>query len=184
MGMIDVKELASRIARMAPDEQEIVRALVHRIDRGRRTYGPWSVDNDNRNYRREALFEVYDALHYCAAELVKLSRQHRVKDDRARRVYVCHPFSDNPEVNIGKVRVICRALAEESVVPIAPHLFVPQLLDEETERDKALKLCLELIELSDEVRVYGGKVTEGMRREMEHADEKRVPIAFMEEVEA
>jgi hypothetical protein len=182
--MSDVKKLVSKIARMAPDEQEIIRTLVHRIDQGRRTYGPWSVDNDNRNYRREALFEVYDALHYCAAELVKLARQHRVRDDRARRVYVCHPFSDNPEVNIGKVKAICRALTEEGVVPIAPHLFVPQFLDEQTERDKALKLCLELVELSDEMRVYGGKVTEGMRRELEYADERNMPIAFMNEVKA
>lgn len=182
--MSNVKELVGIIERMAPDEQEIIRALIHRINRGRGTYGPWSVNDDNRNYRREALFEVYDALHYCAAELVKLARQHRVKDDRARRVYVCHPFSDNPEVNIGKVQAICRALAEDGFVPIAPHLFVPQFLDEETEREQALKLCLDLVEACDEVCVYGGKVTEGMRRELKHADNRGVPIAFMEEVTA
>lgn len=58
---------------LAPDEREIIELLHRRLDDGRRQYGPWQVD-DGRNNPREALAEVVDALHYCAAELVRLSK--------------------------------------------------------------------------------------------------------------
>jgi hypothetical protein len=53
------------------DESAILRLLSERLAEGRRVYGPWRVD-DGRRYPREALAEVLDALHYCAAELVRL----------------------------------------------------------------------------------------------------------------
>jgi hypothetical protein len=59
------------LAGFSPDEQKIVSQIIARIADGRRTYGPWRVD-DGRNNPREALAEVMDALNYCAAELVRL----------------------------------------------------------------------------------------------------------------
>lgn len=55
------------------DERDIVDTILARLHDGRRVYGPWRVD-DGRNNPREALAEVMDALNYCAAELVRLSR--------------------------------------------------------------------------------------------------------------
>ncbi|MCC6649272.1 MAG: hypothetical protein IT374_27345 [Polyangiaceae bacterium] len=66
-------EQAARIAGFAPDERAIVETLLRRLDEGRLQYGPWRVD-DGRDNPREALAEVVDALHYCAAELVRLSK--------------------------------------------------------------------------------------------------------------
>ncbi len=60
--------------RLPEDEREIIEALIKRMEQGRKTYGPWNVNNDKRNNPQEALEEVLDALHYCAAELVRLSR--------------------------------------------------------------------------------------------------------------
>jgi hypothetical protein len=65
--------LAEAIARMPADERQIIEQLVTRMEKGRRGYGPWHV-SDGRDYPVEALLEVLDALHYCAAELVRLSR--------------------------------------------------------------------------------------------------------------
>ncbi|MCC7536230.1 MAG: hypothetical protein IT379_08450 [Deltaproteobacteria bacterium] len=58
---------------LSTDERAIVELLRRRLDDGRRQYGPWRVD-DGRDNPREALAEVIDALHYCAAELVRLSK--------------------------------------------------------------------------------------------------------------
>lgn len=67
-----VKHAAS-LAGFNADERSIVETIASRIADGRRTYGPWRVD-DGRNNPREALAEVMDALNYCAAELVRLSK--------------------------------------------------------------------------------------------------------------
>lgn len=66
-------EIAKRIAALEADEREIVETLLNRMEAGRKTYGPWMV-NDGRDFAAEALEEVIDALHYCAAHLVQLSR--------------------------------------------------------------------------------------------------------------
>ena len=64
---------AASLAGFNADERSIIDTIASRIADGRRTYGPWRVD-DGRNNPREALAEVMDALNYCAAELVRLSK--------------------------------------------------------------------------------------------------------------
>jgi hypothetical protein len=85
------------------------------------------------------------------------------------RVYICHPYSADPEGNVRAVRAICRAVVEEGHLPIAPHLYLPAFVDEATERALALALCLELVTMCDEVWVYGDEPTSGMRQEILHA---------------
>ena len=65
--------LWTKVMSLREDEIAIVEALLDRLERGRKDYGPWKVD-DGRNYPKEALAEVVDALHYCAAELVKIAK--------------------------------------------------------------------------------------------------------------
>jgi len=170
--------LGGRVTALAADEREICEALLSRLERGRKQYGPWRVD-DGRDYPSEAYEEVLDGLHYVAADLV---RRRRAEGARRRRVYVCHPFADDPAGNIERVRVISRQLVALGVMPVAPHLYLPQLLDEATERGQALALCLELLATCDEVRVFGGRVTAGMRREVEHAKRRGIPVRFETEV--
>lgn len=66
-------ELGAKLAGFSADERAIVTTIVDRIAEGRNTYGEWRVD-DGRNNPKEALAEVMDALNYCAAELVRLSK--------------------------------------------------------------------------------------------------------------
>lgn len=171
--------LLARIQSLAADECAIVEAIVARIDAGRREYGPWRTD-DGRDYPREAMAEVLDGLSYCAAEIVRLQRARRTTAVRTRRVYVCHPYADDPEGNTERVRELTRALIDSGYLPIAPQLYFPQLLDESTERERALALCLELVGACDEVRVYGGRVTSGMRHEIERAETLSIPVRFVE----
>ena len=74
--MMDAQKLAQRIEALKEDEQAIVEVLLDRIEQGRTEYGPWKVD-DGRDYRAEAFDEVIDALHYCAAALLKKKRNCR-----------------------------------------------------------------------------------------------------------
>ena len=160
------------------DERAIAEVALSRLDQGRPVYGPWKID-DGRDYPREAMAEVIDALHYCAAELVRLRRNRPSTEGRLRRVYVCHPFGSDPEGNARAVRLICRALVESGCLPIAPHIYLPAFVDEATERDLAVALCLELVAVCDEVRVYGRTVTGGMRREIDRAEALGIPVRFV-----
>ncbi len=72
--MDDFLMLAARIQALGPDERAILAILLDRMELGRKQYGPWDV-NDGRHYPSETLAEVIDALHYSAAELVRLGRR-------------------------------------------------------------------------------------------------------------
>ena len=69
-------------------------------------------------------------------------------------------------------------------MPVAPQLYLPQFVDERTERERALDLCLELLDACDEVRVYGGTVTAGMRAELARAEAKGIPVRFADAAES
>jgi hypothetical protein len=83
-------------------------------------------------------------------------------------VFVSHPYRRNPGWNARRVLHIARLLALDGHLPIAPQIYLPQFVNEVAERDLALRLCLELVALSDEVRVYE-EPSEGMRLEIAEA---------------
>jgi len=169
------------LAALEGDERAILRTLLGRMHAGRGDYGPWRTD-DGRSYPREALLEVLDALNYCAAELVRIGRGESTTTVRTRRIYVCHAFSDDPDCNAARVAEICKALVDSGYVPMAPQLYLPRFVDEATERERALRLGIDLLDGCDELRVYGGRITEGMRGEIEHAEARGIPVRLAQEV--
>lgn len=90
-------------------------------------------------------------------------------------VYVCHPFSSDPPNSLTLIRKVCRSLLGEDCLPLAPRLFLPQFLDEARKRDRAMSICLRLVALVDELRVYGNP-TEGMRLEIAEARRLGIPV--------
>lgn len=70
--MINPDDIAKRIATLKDDERAIIVKLLERLEQGQKSYGPWKL-NDGRDYPKEALDEVLDALHYCAAALLQMS---------------------------------------------------------------------------------------------------------------
>jgi hypothetical protein len=94
---------------------------------------------------------------------------------------VCHPFSGDPVGNVEKIKRICRQLVDQGALPIAPQLCLPAFIDEATERELALDLCLEFVGLCDEVGVFDESVTSGMGREIDRANLYRIPIKSRKE---
>jgi hypothetical protein len=91
------------------------------------------------------------------------------------KIYVSHPFSNDPEGNRARTIRIAKGLILEGHFPIVPHLYLPAFLDEFSERQVALNLCLQLVALSDELRFYGS-LSAGMRLEIEEARALGIPI--------
>lgn len=93
-----------------------------------------------------------------------------------KKVYISHPFKDDPEGNREKAEIICKELYEQGYIPISPlHLF--SFIEEEGEnREEILNSCLDLIMLADEMYIYGD--SEGCRKEKKVADEIGMPIRY------
>lgn len=96
-------------------------------------------------------------------------------------VYIASAFKGNAEDNLAKTRIYCRLAAKEGYLPIAPHLFYPQFLDDNNpeERELGIQLGLHLLALCDEVWCFG-KITEGMAREIKEAEDLCIPIIYKE----
>ena len=105
------------------------------------------------------------------AALTKVIRQNRF-------AYICSPYRDNPRVNIMRARHYCKFAVSKGRIPIAPHLYFPQFMSEAAEREKAMSMNFELLELCGEVWVFGDKITEGMAMEIAHAVRLRKKIRY------
>ena len=74
-----------------------------------------------------------------------------------KRVFVSHPFTDDPIGNKEKVDLVCKEIAKEGYLPISPlHLFA--FMENDDERESILSMCYDLIRMCDEVWVYGNSV--------------------------
>ncbi len=91
-------------------------------------------------------------------------------------VYICSPFSSDPEGNTLKARKYSRYAVDKGAIPIAPHLLFPQFMKEETERDLALFMDRVLLGKCKEVWVFGDHISPGMQGEIELATEKNMKV--------
>jgi hypothetical protein len=91
-----------------------------------------------------------------------------------KRVYISHPFSGDIEGNRKKVEMICRELNRRGeVLPVSPvHLF--SHMDDDSKREEVLAVCLDLVEMVDELWVFGDSA--GCREEVEMAERIGLPV--------
>ena len=96
-------------------------------------------------------------------------------------VYICSRYRGDIAHNMAMARRYSRFAADRGCVPLTPHLWLPQFLSEETEREKAISMDLRLLERCDELWVCGDEISEGMAREIAHADETGIPVRHITE---
>ena len=86
-----------------------------------------------------------------------------------------------------KTRRYCLDVLRKKHIPLAPHIYFPQFLDDnrKTERELGIQCALELLKLCDEVYVYtNGKITSGMRRELRLARKMGKKIVYKKPLSA
>lgn len=98
-------------------------------------------------------------------------------------VYICSPYSGNTRRNTEMARRYSRHAIDRGCIPLTPHLWLPGILSEETERELALAVDLRLLDRCDELWVCGDVISEGMRREIDHAVEAGIPVKSIKEEE-
>ena len=105
----------------------------------------------------------------------------RSKCMRKKLVYICSPCRGDVEKNIEKAQRYCREAVElwDDVIPIAPHVYFTQFLDDTKQEERAagMDMGLSLLAMCDELWVYGiENPSEGMRSEIEYAKQHQIPI--------
>ena len=99
-------------------------------------------------------------------------------------VHICSAYSaptaEGIELNQYKAQFYSRVAVDKGYLPIAPHLLLPQFMDEATERDHALKLSCILISKCDELWAIG-EISPGMEVEIEYAKEHNKAIRYFTE---
>lgn len=84
-------------------------------------------------------------------------------------VYICSPYAGDVETNAENARKYSRFAVENMAIPFAPHLLMPQYMDEATERDLALRMGFIFLSKCEQVWVFGERITNGMAYEIRRA---------------
>ena len=99
-----------------------------------------------------------------------------------KKIYICSPYKGNTERNTARAKIYCRFAFESGHVPIAPHLYFPQFLDDgdKNERAAGIRYGLEQLWQCREVWVFGAIISDGMRAEIELAKDLKIPIKYFD----
>lgn len=83
-------------------------------------------------------------------------------------VFICSPYRGDTALNTAKARTYCRMAALQGYVPIAPHIFFTQFLDDdcETERKISIDCGIRLMAVCQEMWIFG-EPSGGMKFEMD-----------------
>ena len=86
-------------------------------------------------------------------------------------IYICSPLRGDIEQNIKNAQSYCREVILKGFVPICPHIYFTQFLDDsiESERKIGMKYGLNVLKLCDEIWIYG-EPSEGMKKEIAIAE--------------
>lgn len=97
-------------------------------------------------------------------------------------VFVCSPYAGDIERNKRVARLVCRQLIEEGFTPIAPHLFYPEILDDNDPEARELGINLGLDILSNCTRMFvydRNGVSEGMKKELQFAEDNNIEVTYV-----
>lgn len=96
-------------------------------------------------------------------------------------VYICSPYRGDTARNIAYARELVNHVVQRGASPICPHLYLPQILDDDKpeEREQALRVGLEILKGCDVLLVgdrYG--ISEGMQGEIDKARELGMLVRY------
>ena len=96
-------------------------------------------------------------------------------------VYICSPYSADPEGNTEKARRYCRFAVDAGAIPFAPHLLLPQFMSEATERETVMFFNKVYLGRCEELWVFGSEITNGMAAEIRWAERRNTRIRYFTE---
>lgn len=98
-------------------------------------------------------------------------------------VYIASPYSGEIQKNVENAKRYCRYAISKGRLPIAPHLYFPAFMSDQTERDLAMFFDLVLLTKCCELWVMGDVISEGMKQEIAWAKQRYLPIRYIKEAD-
>lgn len=100
-----------------------------------------------------------------------------------KKVFVCSPYRGDIEKNTKKTVFAAKVLCGCGYIPVVPHLYFPQFLDDsdQHQRIKGIELGIELMKECDLLWLIGLEITSGMEYELEAAKEIRIPVRIYDD---
>ena len=100
-----------------------------------------------------------------------------------KKIFVCSPYHGDIEANTKVAKFAAKIISCTDDLPIAPHLYFPQFLDENDpyKRILGIKLGVELLKECDCLWIVGTKITTGMEYELNAAREHHIPVWLYDE---
>lgn len=95
-------------------------------------------------------------------------------------VYICSPYRGDVDYNIAKAQFYCQFATGQGVMPIAPHIYFTQFLDDDEpdERRLGLDMGLDMLNFCVELWAFGNRISEGMKAEIEAAERLGISVLF------
>jgi len=120
-------------------------------------------------------------------------------------VYICHPYTADPEGNVEKVKKLVEKFAGSAIakmsdrdkktcsrsseplefysgvyVPISPMLVFPEFMSETAgiKREHAMAFCISLLSACDELWVCSREISDGMADEISFASENGIKVVW------
>ena len=101
-----------------------------------------------------------------------------------KKIYVCSPLAGDIHNNIERAKEYARFVVKEcGAIPIAPHIYFTQFLDDTVQEDRNFGTEVGLLLLSDcdELWYFGDQISRGMTDEICYALEHKIPVKYIHE---
>lgn len=99
-----------------------------------------------------------------------------------KKVYICSPYASQGDrkQNVANAIEYCRMAIMRGFIPIAPHVFYTQMLNDDIEAERAagLAIGIELLKECEEIWVFG-PVKGGMIAEVQKAKEIGIEVLYV-----
>lgn len=99
-------------------------------------------------------------------------------------VYICSPLRGDVLENQQRAKEFCRLALRAGCIPIAPHIYFTQFLNDDNpeEREQGIEAGLQLLKLCSEIWVFlppCRKPSQGMEQEIDLAKRSGIKIKYM-----
>lgn len=97
-------------------------------------------------------------------------------------VFICSPYAGCIKENVKNARRYSRFAYLSGYMPITPHLMYPLFLDDKQTKERldGMDMGLRLLDLCEELWVFGDRYSSGMQREIAHAIARFMTIRYFD----
>ena len=98
-------------------------------------------------------------------------------------VYIASPYRGDVERNVTAAKKYALFAVQQNKIPLCPHIYFTQFLDDniESERKQGLNLALQWLQRCNELWVFGSHISSGMQAELTAARKWNIRVRFFDE---